>query len=56
MAVFQIEGEELIEKEVGDAGGSGRIYIKKKYIGQNVKIIISKVIAVTEVGVADAEK
>ena len=55
MAVFQIEGEELIEKEVGDAGGSGRIYIHRKYIGQNVKIIIPKA-TVPGVDVADAQK
>ncbi len=56
MAVFQIEGEELIEKEVGNAGGSGRIYINKKYIGQNIKIIIPKVVAVPGVDVVDAQK
>jgi len=56
MAVFQIEGEELIEKEVGDAGGSGRIYLNRKYIGQNVKIIIMKVVAVPGVDVGNAQK
>ncbi|MDP2754625.1 MAG: DUF2080 family transposase-associated protein [Nitrospirota bacterium] len=40
MAIFQIEGEEVIEKEVGNGGESGRIYINKKYIGLNVKIVI----------------
>lgn len=40
MAIFQIEGEELIEKEVGRQGDVGRIYLHKKYIGQRVKIII----------------
>jgi len=42
MAVFQVEGEELIEKEVGKQGDSGRIYVHKKYIGQRVKIVILK--------------
>ncbi len=40
MAIFQLEGEEVIEKEVGNGGDSGRIYINKKYIGMNVKIVI----------------
>lgn len=42
MALFQIEGEELIEKEVGKQGEMGRIYLHKKYIGQLVKIVILK--------------
>lgn len=42
MAIFQIEGEELIEKEVGRQGDVGRIYLHKKYIGRIVKIIIQK--------------
>lgn len=40
MAIFQLEGEEVIEKEVGNGGESGRIYINKKYIGLTVKIVI----------------
>ena len=40
MALFNIEGEEVIEKEVGNGGDSGRIYVNKKYIGKTVKIII----------------
>ncbi len=40
MAVFKLKGEEVIEKEVGNGGESGRIYIHKKYIGKTVKIVI----------------
>lgn len=40
MAIFQLEGEEVIEKEVGNGGESGRIYINRKYIGRTVKIVI----------------
>lgn len=40
MAIFQLVGEEVIEKEVGNGGESGRIYINKKYIGLTVKIVI----------------
>lgn len=40
MSIFKLEGEEVIEKEVGNGGESGRIYVHKKYIGLNVKIVI----------------
>lgn len=39
MAVFTIEGEEVIIKTVGDGGFSGRIYVPKSWQGETVKIV-----------------
>ncbi len=39
MSIFQIEGEEVIEKVVGPGKFSGQIYVHKKYIGKLVKIV-----------------
>lgn len=40
MTTFTIEGEELIKKNVGDGGTSGRIYVPKKWVGQEVAIVL----------------
>ncbi len=40
MAIFQIEGEEVIEKIVGPGGTSAQIYLHKKYTGRRVKVVI----------------
>ena len=42
MAVFQIEGEEVIDKLVGHrtSGSSSQIYLHKKYAGRRVKVVI----------------
>lgn len=32
--------DDFIERDVGDGGGSGRIYLPKDYIGYDVKIVI----------------
>lgn len=40
MSLFQIEGEEVIEKVVGPGGSSAQIYLNKKYVGRRVKVVI----------------
>lgn len=40
MAVFQIEGEEVIDKTVGPGGSSAQIYLNKKYVRRKVKVVI----------------
>ena len=40
MTTFTVEGEQLIKKTVADGGTSGRIYVPKKWIGQEVAIIL----------------
>lgn len=41
MAVFQIEGEEVIDKTVRPrTGSSAQIYVHKKYAGRRVKVVI----------------
>ena len=42
MAVFQIEGDEVIDKTVRPrtCGSSAQIYIHKKYTGRRVKVVI----------------
>ena len=42
MAVFQIEGEDIIDKIVRPRthGSSAQIYIHKKYTGRRVKVVI----------------
>lgn len=42
MAIFQIEGEEIIDKTVRPriGGSSAQIYIHKKYTGKRVKVVI----------------
>lgn len=42
MAVFQIEGEEVIDKTVRPrtSGSSSQIYLHKKYTGRRVKVVI----------------
>lgn len=37
---FKLEGEELIKKDVGDAGSSGRVFVPKSWIGRRVAIIL----------------
>jgi len=39
MATFSIEGEEILQKTVGDGGDSGRIYVPKSWMGETVKIV-----------------
>ena len=39
---FKVEGVEVREKEVGDGGASGRIYLPKSWIGKRVIIILKK--------------
>ena len=36
---FEVYGEELIEKEVKQAGNSGRVYLPPDWVGKLVKII-----------------
>jgi len=36
---FSVFGHEMIEKEVGRAGSSGRIYLPPHWIGKRVKIV-----------------
>jgi len=36
---FEVYGEEMIEKEVKQAGNSGRVYLPPDWIGRRVKII-----------------
>ena len=38
-AKFEVYGEEMIEKEVKEAGNSGRVYLPPDWIGRRVKII-----------------
>lgn len=41
MAVFKIEGEEVIDKTVRPrTGSSAQIYVHKKYAGRRVKVVI----------------
>lgn len=37
--VFEIYGEEMIDKEVRQSGGSGRIYLPPDWVNRHVKII-----------------
>lgn len=39
MAIFTIEGEEIIIKTVGDGGDSGRIYVPRSWLGETVKVV-----------------
>jgi len=39
MRKFEVEGEELIEKEVKYGGGAGRIYVPKRWVGKRVVVI-----------------
>lgn len=39
MAIFTIEGEEIIDKKVGNGGDSGRIYLPNEWIGETVKVV-----------------
>ena len=43
MTTFTIEGEELMKKKVADGGTSGRVYVPKKWIGQEVAIVLLEV-------------
>lgn len=36
---FEVYGEELVEKEVGQSGNSGRVYLPQDWVGKRVKII-----------------
>ena len=36
---FQVEGEEMLQKEVKQSGNSGRIYLPPTWVGKRVKII-----------------
>jgi len=41
IATFVVEKvEEVIEREVGNGGGSGRIYVPKEWVGRTVKIVL----------------
>ena len=42
MSLFQIEGEEVIDKTVRPriSGSSSQIYLHKKYAGRRVKVVI----------------
>ena len=35
-----VEGYEVIEKVVKDAGNSGRIYLPRSWIGKKVKVVL----------------
>ena len=37
--LFEIFGEEMLEKEVKLSGNSGRIYLPPEWVGKHVKII-----------------
>jgi putative transposon-encoded protein len=37
--MFQIHGYEVIEKEVTNAGTSGKIYLPVNWIGKKVKVV-----------------
>lgn len=39
MVKFEVEGEELLVKEVGKHGGGAVVYVPKKWIGDNVAVI-----------------
>ncbi|MBE8539420.1 DUF2080 family transposase-associated protein [Geoglobus acetivorans] len=39
-AKITVEGYEVIEKVVKDAGNSGRVYVPKSWVGKRVKIIL----------------
>jgi len=36
---FEVYGQEMIEKDVKQAGNSGRVYLPPDWIGKRVKII-----------------
>ena len=36
---FEVFGQEMIEKEVKQAGNSGRVYLPPDWVGKTVKII-----------------
>ncbi len=36
---FQVEGEEMLQKQVKQSGNSGRIYLPPTWVGKRVKII-----------------
>ena len=36
---FEVYGQEMIEKEVKQAGNSGRIYLPPDWVGKKVKIV-----------------
>ncbi|UCD91806.1 MAG: DUF2080 family transposase-associated protein [Methanobacteriota archaeon] len=36
---FEVFGQEMIEKEVKQAGNSGRVYLPPDWVGKKVKII-----------------
>lgn len=43
MAVFQVEGDQLIRKVVKPHGKSGRVYLEGKYTGQEIIIILPQI-------------
>lgn len=36
---FEVEGEEMLQKEVKQSGNSGRIYLPPTWVGKRVKIV-----------------
>ena len=36
---FEVYGQEMLEKEVKQAGNSGRIYLPPDWVGKKVKIV-----------------
>ncbi|MFB6283522.1 MAG: DUF2080 family transposase-associated protein [Halobacteria archaeon] len=36
---YEVEGHEVLEKEVKEQGGVGRVYLPKEWIGGRVKIV-----------------
>ena len=39
---FKISGYEFVNKEVGDGGDSGRVYVPKTWIGKKVTVILKE--------------
>lgn len=39
LAKFEVYGQEMLEKQVKQAGNSGRIYLPPNWVGKRVKII-----------------
>jgi putative transposon-encoded protein len=37
---IQIEGYEMLEKQVNKSGNSGRVYVPIEWVGKRVKIIL----------------
>lgn len=35
-----VEGYQVVDARVGPGGNSGRVYVPKKWIGQNVRVVL----------------